>query len=244
MSIFTARIPEVIVPGKRLGRHIHYDSRSDAYPAETAPALRTVTHRSSGLPLDQGQIGSCTANALVGALNTVPHWKEDQPLLAEPDAVNLYSEETTLEGDPYPPNDPGGSGTEVCQAAKNAGLLNGYQHATGIDQALAALVIRPVITGINWFTSFDTPDASGLVAIAPNATVRGGHEIVAVAINVTEERVWFPNSWGLSWGVAFAGIPGGCFAMSFTTWGTLLEQGGDCTIPRTAKGWEAQPLPA
>lgn len=235
MSIVRIRIPELVVPGRRLGRHILIDSRSANYPAEVAPQIVSVRHPSSGLPLDQGQIGSCTANALVGALNTFPHYKPGQPVLAEPDAVKLYSAETTLEGDPYPPNDPGGSGTEVCEAAKNAGMLVGYQHASTIDQALAALVIRPVITGVNWFTSFDQPDPTGLVAIAPGATVRGGHEFVGDEIDAVNELVWFENSWGLSYGIA------GRFCMSFTTWETLLSQGGDVTVPRTALGWVAQP---
>lgn len=227
-------IPEIIVPGKRLGRHICFDPRSVAYPAETASAVVSVKHASSGLPLDQGNVGSCTANALVGALNTVPHWKAGNPVLAEPDAVRLYSAEEVLEGfGPYPPNDQGGSGVEVCQAGKNAGLLNGYQWATGIEQALKALVIRPVITGLNWFDSFDNPDANGLVSIAPGATVRGGHEIVATQIDAPKQLVWFWNSWGSSWGL------GGRFCMSWPTWNKLLQQGGDVTIPRTALGWKA-----
>jgi hypothetical protein len=232
------QIPELVVPGKRLGRHVHFDSRSAAYPAETAPAVVSVTHQSAGLPLDQGEIGSCTANALVGALNTVPHWSPGAPTLAEPDAVALYSAETALEGSPYPPNDPGGSGTEVCQAAKNAGMLDGYQHATGLDQALAALVIRPVIVGINWFDSFDTPGPQGVVAIAPGATVRGGHEVLATGIDAAAQLVWLWNSWGTPYGL------GGRFAMSFSTLAALLGQGGDVTVPRTAPGWCASPLGA
>jgi hypothetical protein len=237
-AVVKIRQPEAVIPGKRLGRHIHIDPRSAAYPAETALALISVTHESAGLPLDQGSIGSCTANALIGALNTAPHWSPGAPTFAEADAVKLYSAETALEGDPYPPNDPGGSGTEVCQAALNAGMLDGYQHATGIDQALAALVLRPVICGINWFTSFDSPDASGLVAIAPGATVRGGHEVLANQIDAAGELVWLYNSWGASFGV------GGRFCMSFTTLATLLAQGGDVTVARTAPGWRASPLGA
>ncbi len=68
----------------------------------------------------------------------------------------------------------------VCRAAKQLGMITAYHHAFGLQHALQALVLRPVITGINWYTSFDTPDPqSGVVAIAPGATVRGGHEIVA-----------------------------------------------------------------
>jgi hypothetical protein len=82
-----------------------------------------------------------------------------------------------------------------------------------------------VITGINWYTSFDTPDATGLVVIAAGATIRGGHEVVADQIDATNQRVWFWNSWGPSYGVA------GRFCMSFDTWQQLLEQQGDVTVP-------------
>jgi hypothetical protein len=238
VTIVKIRQPEAAIPGKRLGRHIHIDPRSAGYRAEAAPAVVSVCHPCAGLPLNQGEIGSCTANALCGALNTVPHWSPGQPTLSEADAVALYSAETALEGQPYPPNDPGGSGTEVCQAALAAGMLDGYQHATGVEQALGALVLRPVICGISWFTSFDTPDASGLVAIAPGATVRGGHEVLANQIDAVAERVWLYNSWGPGWGLA------GRFAISFQTLAALLEQGGDVTVPRTAKNWVASPLPA
>jgi hypothetical protein len=243
MSIVRIQIPELVVPGKPLGRHIHIDSRSASFPAETAAAIVSVEHKSTGLPLNQLDTSSCTGNALCGALNCAPHFgtgAQGQVPLTEADALKVYSAEEVLEGiGPYPPNDQGGSGTVVCQAGKNAGMLVGYQHATTIDQALGALVIRPVITGVNWFTSFDTPDATGLVAIAKGATVRGGHEFVAVAIDAIEELVWFPNSWGLGYGVAHGSIPGGCFCMRFATWATLMSQGGDVTIPRTAHGWKA-----
>jgi hypothetical protein len=242
-AVIRIQIPELVVPGKPLGRHIHIDSRSANFPAETATAtaLVSVRHVSAGLPLSQAR-GSCTAESVCGALNCLPHFgtgARGQAPLVQPDADHLYDEEIVLEGGNPATDDPGGSGTEVCQAAKNAGMLRAYQHAADIHQALAALVLRPVITGINWFTSFDSPDASGLVTIAKGATVRGGHEIVANEIDVLNELVWFPNSWGAGYGVARAEIPGGCFCMSFATWETLLGQGGDVTVPRTAHGWHA-----
>ncbi len=69
----------------------------------------------------------------------------------ETEAVKVYELETKLEGKPYPPNDPGGSGLMVCKAAKQMGLLTSYQHAFGVQHALEALVLRPVITGVSWY---------------------------------------------------------------------------------------------
>jgi hypothetical protein len=94
-----------------------------------------------------------------------------------------------------------------------------------VQQALEAMVLRPVITGVNWYPSFDRPSPQGLVEIAPGATVRGGHEIVADEIDAQNQLVWFRNSWGTSWGV------GGRFCMSFDTRDQLLERRGDVTVP-------------
>ncbi len=224
-GIVTIQIPETPVTGKRLGRHVEHDPRSRNFTAEVALQVTSVTHAATGLPLNQGQIGSCTANALCGALDSAPDYAGGVAL-TEQDAISLYELETQLEGQPYPPNDPGGSGLMVCKAAKQRGMISSYKHAFGIDQALAALVLRPVITGINWYTSFDTPDpASGLVAIASGATVRGGHEVVADGIDADNRLVWLWNSWGTSWGL------GGRFCMSFDTWEQLLNERGDVTVP-------------
>jgi hypothetical protein len=223
-GVVTVELPEEVVEGKRLGRHVVHDPRSLKFLAPRAPAIKSVNHNATGLPLNQGKIGSCTANALCGALDSAPNFSSGSPL-SENNAVAVYELETKLEGHPYPPNDPGGSGLMVCKAAKQMGLISSYQHALGIDHALEALVLRPVITGIRWYTSFDTPDANGLVAIAPGATVRGGHEIVADEIDAPNRLVWFWNSWGTTWGVA------GRFCMSFDTWDQLLQQQGEVTVP-------------
>jgi hypothetical protein len=224
-GIYRKRLHEVPLEGKRLGRHVAHDERSRDYGAQRAPQIVSVTHSAHGLPLNQGQIGSCTANALCGALDSDPNLNGGSPL-DETQAVKLYELETKLEGDPYPPNDPGGSGLMVCKAAKQMGLINAYRHAFGVQHALEALVLRPVITGVNWYDSFDSPDPqTGLVEIAAGAKVRGGHEIVADEIDADNKLVWFWNSWGADWGV------GGRFCMSFDTWDQLLQERGDVTVP-------------
>ena len=224
-GVVTAELPEQHVPGKRLGRHVHHDPRSWNFAAPRAAQIVSVKHAATGLPLDQGQIGSCTANALCGALDSDPNLSAGTPY-DETEAVKVYELETKLEGKPYPPNDPGGSGLMVCKAAQQMGLITSYQHAFGIQHALEALVLRPVITGVNWYDSFDNPDPqTGEVTIAAGATVRGGHEIVADEIDATNKLVWFWNSWGTSWG------QGGRFCMSFDTWDQLLQQQGDATVP-------------
>ena len=216
-------LTETVVPGRRLGRNVVHDPRSLTFTAERAAEITSVDHSTVGLPLDQGNVGSCTANALCGALNSDPDHGEKT--YVEADAVQLYVWETTLEGEPYPAHDPGGSGLEVCKAARKHGLIHSYAHAFGLQHALEALTLRPVISGFNWYTSFDQPDADGLIAITPDATVRGGHEVVAVGIDVDQKLVKFVNSWGPGYGV------GGRFQMSFDTWRQLLAEDGDVTVP-------------
>lgn len=219
---------EIHEPTRRLGRHVNHDSRSKNFRPKTASTVVSVNHTAQGLPLNQRSVGKCTCEALCGALNSAPNFKTR--VYNDTDTDTLYELETKLEGTPWFPsnptvNDVGGSGLEVCKAAQQLGWITSYSHALSIDEALAALVLRPVITGVNWYTSFDSPSSAGLVTIAPGATVRGGHEILADQIDASNQLVWFWNSWGPQFGV------GGKFCMSFSTWQQLLSEQGDVTIP-------------
>lgn len=219
--------------GGRLGRHIEHDPRSRTYgvfPAEIGP-IRAVTHTRYGGIFDQGNLGSCTGNALAGSINTAPLHKTGARLLAEPDAVKLYGAATHLDGfqGSYPPDDTGSSGLAVCKAGMKAGYLTGYKHAFSITAALASLTATPVITGVNWYEGFDEPDANGLVKIA--GQMRGGHEFEVHAIlkyvvgSLDETIVEAENSWGTSWGVR------GKFRFTAATWAQLLAEQGDVTVP-------------
>jgi hypothetical protein len=226
-NIISVTLSEAQVQGKRLGRHVEHDPRSFQFQAGRAPQIVSVTHQSTGLPLNQGNLGSCTANALCGALDSAPDSTAGKTL-TEADAIRVYELETKMEGQPYPPNDPGGSGLMVCKAAQQLGMISGYHHAFGIQHALEALVLRPVITGVGWYTSFDSPDPqTGMVQVAPGATVRGGHEFVADGIDADKQLVWFWNSWGTQYAL------GGRFCMTFDTWDRLLQEQGDVTVPVT-----------
>ena len=219
--------------GGRLGRHVEHDDRSRAfaiYPSELGP-IRAVNHRRHGSVFDQGQLGSCTGNAMAGAINTVPLHKTGARALVEKDAVAIYEAATKLDSIPgsYPPDDTGSSGLAVCKAAKKGGYITGYKHAFSIEQALASLTATPVITGVSWYEGFDQHDAEGMVQIS--GQVRGGHEIEAHAIlrytagNLADTIVELYNSWGTGWGI------GGRFRMTAATWARLLAEQGDVTVP-------------
>lgn len=243
VPLFRQLIPEDIIPAWRLGRHIFHDERSKDYPAEGAHQIVDVQHAAFGLPLNQGSVGKCTAEALSGAANSQPNFTG---LLALPhlagfsyphtdsDTDALYVRETADEGSPWSPSDPGvndigGSGLAVCRAARELGWIARWANAFSLDAALRALVLRPVITGINWYDSFDSPDSNGLISISPQAQVRGGHEIVADQIVVSGQLVGLWQSWG-QWGLNGSGR----FFMSWTTWDRLLSEGGDVTVPGAA----------
>ena len=219
-----ARIHEVRVHDKPLGRNILHDSRSRNHVAEEATQIVDVDHGSVGLPLNQLNVGKCTAEGLCGCLNTSPD-NTTERVYTDVDSDQLYSRETADEGYPWPQYDPGGSGLAVCRAAKELGWITSYKHSFTHMGALKALVLRPGMMGSYWYDSFDHPDSNGVVSISPHAGIRGGHEIFAHQIVVEERLVGFWNSWGPEYGI------GGKFYMSWDTIERLLNESGDVTFP-------------
>lgn len=233
MDIKLAYLHEAVIEGKRLGRHVEHDPRSRAFAivmphAITIDDLRNVRHRRFGGPLDQGHLGSCTGNAVAGCVNTLPIHRSREHLLKEDDAVQIYSLATKLdefEG-VYPPTDSGSSGLAAAKAAQNMGLISGYQHAFSLEQALVALMEKPIITGVNWYEGFDNPDHHGHVEIA--GQVRGGHEFEILGFEkngtIEDSYVEAENSWGSGWGLH------GRFRFKVSTWKQLLAEDGDATV--------------
>ena len=238
------RIPEFPIPGKPLGRHEHTDSRSALYPfrPKVVRDLSSVLwHRDIGV-LDQGNLGSCTGNALAGAIGTDPlyptlpagHAPVDEAL-----AVRLYSLATSLDSYPgqYPPNDTGSDGIDVCKAGVQLGWISGYTHATDVTGMAQALMEQSVIIGINWYDSFDNPASDGTVTISPRAQVRGGHEVQVLGMDPGTRMFVAENSWGPDWGYH------GTFQFSFDTMTRLLGEGGDCTVPLALGSTPTPPPP-
>lgn len=225
------KIEEQIDPEKRLGRHVEHDPRSRDYPFTVTlapPAFRRAHHRVYGGILNQGNLGSCTGNATAGAINTQGLHVYKSTALKEPIAVALYSRATELDNFPgkYPPDDTGSSGLAVAKAAQEKGYITKYQHAFGMTEALTALQLGPVITGVDWYEGFDHPDANGKVQIA--GQVRGGHEFVIIGFEpfgtIDESLIFAQNSWGAGWGLH------GRFSFTVKTWQALLDAQGDVTI--------------
>jgi hypothetical protein len=213
----------------RLGRHVEHDPRSRAFSAGTA-AIKSVRFKRHGSAFDQGELGSCTGNAMAGVLMTEPLWVRGRNL-TEANAVALYKAATRLDNirGKYPPDDTGSSGLGVMKAAVKAKYIAGYSHTFGLEHLLGSLVRSPGILGINWYSSFDAPMPDGQCRLTSSAKVRGGHEVQLFGIDADKKRVWCYNSWGPTWG----GRKNGTFYFSWNTLERLLSEQGDATFPRT-----------
>jgi hypothetical protein len=234
VTIHRRIIPEQRHPSGRLrlGRHVEHDSRSRAYahPTEGLKLVSAIHPRRIPI-LDQGDLGSCTGNAAAGVLATEPDvlalTAGQVAGIDERFAVGVYSAATKIDEFPgtYPPTDTGSSGLAVAKVLTSNRWTAGYTHTFSLDDALLALTTLPVMVGIPWYDSFDEPDQDGYIAITRGAQIRGGHEVEIREIDAENQLVWLDNSWGPLWGY------GGRACMSWDTWGRLLDEEGDVTIP-------------
>lgn len=234
----------------RLGRHRRHDSRAFLFPHPTAGLTIQKVRWERVVPIfDQGNFGSCTANAGLGMLGTAPYYTPSILSLVtaalggfnETAAQKLYSAEETLDGDgPFPPQDNGSSGLTCAQVLRAAGLISGWTQTFTLEDALKALTVQPFITGIPWYNSMFTADADGFVTVDVSSGLAGGHEIDVLGYDPATDLVEFANSWGTGFGVA------GHFWMKSADYGILLSQDGDTTIftPVTQSAPQATALAA
>lgn len=208
-----------------LGRHEEHDPKSLTFAAAKAVALKDVMWVYHGQVLDQGQIGSCTGNAAVEVIMTGPYFDHLKKVFVESDALSVYEQATRLDTIPghYLPNDTGSSGLGVMKALVKRGLIRGYQHAFGLDHALGALMLGPVITGVPWYEGMFNPDANGTVHLT--GAIAGGHEFLVLGYDLANKRVRCLNSWSAGWGDK------GYFWIGQDDWGKLLSQQGDVSVP-------------
>lgn len=232
MATRTRKIEWFPGEGGPLGRNVNHDERSRAYAVAATPVtgLKSVRHRRLVGIYDQGHLGSCTAHACKGALSTHPfcHYYR-----SESSIIKWYSAVTKIdpfEGE-YPPDDTGSDGLSNAKYALSKGLIARYEHSFTLLQFLSGLQKVPAMIGINWYDSFDRPDADGLISFTPNATVRGGHEMEVTRLVLSSDgnysgsdRVWLPQSWGTGFGNK------GWIQMELSTLERLLGEQGDATF--------------
>ena len=190
-----------------LGRHVEHDERSRAFAVEPVAKLVDAQWTRRAPIWNQGNLGSCTGNAGLGAVGTGPLYDAllrakalVPPPLTEREAVAVYSAATKRDSiaGSYPPIDTGSSGLAVAKVLKSMGFIDSYSHAFSFQAALSAIMSGPVIVGVNWYEGFDEPH-NGECVLAGD--VRGGHELCVDRLDVTNQRVVFANSWGRGWGL-------------------------------------------
>lgn len=228
-----------------LGRIQHHDLRNLEYAHGVLPkaAIQSVAWARHTPILDQMQLGSCTGNALTGALGTDSKGrtataqvtvKADSKgiftagtyTLDEDFAILAYELNTRLDGirGQYKPDDTGSSGPACGKTAKALGLATGYTHAFSYDALRSALQSGPVLIGIPWYESMFSPETDGRIPVDAKSGVAGGHELLVREYDAVNDRVWVDNSWGLSWGVRGRGYLNGADLRA------LLSDGGDVTV--------------
>jgi len=216
------------------GRHIHHDSRSLAYEYDSSHVrkLVSVIHERRLPIFDQGTLGDCVSNAGSGDLATEPCASHLPPGHALTEITTKWIQDRYHEctvADPYkgtwPPDDTGTDGLTYAKVmTKLHPWLAGFQHTFTTDDALAALQDFPFMFGTNWYDSMDTPDANGVVSVAANAYVRGGHEILFREYDSSTGLLWFDNSWSTAWGRL------GRAGMTIGTFDRLVHESGDVII--------------
>lgn len=208
--------------GGSLGRHVEHDEQSRQFAVVRRAAPIASRHWTRHVPIyDQGQLGSCTGNAMAGALSTGPF----RHRFHEATAIRIYKAATIIDGidGAYPPDDTGSSGLAVSKVAQSKGWISSYRHCFSLDDVLTALQTGPVIAGTNWHEGMDNPGPGGLVR--PTGSVRGGHEYCLIGVDVASKTIRAANSWGTSW------ADNGRFTISWDDFAALLAEDGDATVP-------------
>lgn len=197
------------------------------YCAEMPTHHTLVTRRNGKILIS----GNCTGNAVVGLLATRPNDVDgiaDNTEFSEGLAVDLYSLATELDQftGTYPPDDTGSSVLSAMKAAKEFLLIEEYRWCFGLEDVLRTLsYVGPVAIGVNWYAGFDKPTSKGLIKIS--GSVRGGHAVELLGIDVRKKIVWGINSWGKWWGKC------GRFCISFADLDRLLKERGEAaTVAR------------
>lgn len=198
---------------QRLGRHQMHDVL-DALPERDAAnivdvfmPIRSVHHEEFEPVFDQGNLGSCTANAALGTLVTAPFGKAGVAY-TEADAVALYEAETKLDDSQipgeYPPDDTGSTGPWSMMALERQKKIRSFVHTRSAHHALLLLNHGPISIGVTWYRSMfaveQLPSGQAAIRVDPNSEVAGGHQVCIVGNDTAAQMVDVRNSWGPGWG--------------------------------------------
>lgn len=179
---------------------------------------------------DQGELGSCTANAIVGGLEFLEH-KQNQTFI-DLSRLFVYYNERVIEGtvnedsgaqlrdgiksvvklgacpEKLVPYDVSKFKVKPAPAAYTAALLHQVQSYSRVAQTAPQLkgclaAGYPFVFGFSVYESFEsqTVARTGVMPIPrPSERCLGGHAVLAVGYADAKKTFIVRNSWGSSWG--------------------------------------------
>lgn len=211
----------------RLKRHRVHDSRSRSFQiarsATKRPQDQPAVKYERKVPIwDQGEVGCCTADAMLGMLCTGTFYRKSH-VFTQADCYALYRAETRLDEREIPgiwePDDTGSAFLYAAKAAAKFGYIRSYQTAFGLTAACAALQVKPLNFGTVWYEAMMEPTKDG--ELKPRGEDYGGHEYIIDEWDPKRQRLWMTNHWTKDWGI------NGRAWMSLSTADLLLRRQGD-----------------
>jgi C1A family cysteine protease len=179
---------------------------------------------------DQGQLGSCTANALVGATEFL--MIKDKKPYADLSRLFVYYNERVIEHTvnqdsgamirdgiktlakqgvcteklwPYDIKTFTKKPTPACYKEALGYEIVSYQRIDTVDEMRSCLADGfPFVFGFTVYESFESQDVAktGVVSIPkPEEKVMGGHAVMGVGYDDAQKRFIVRNSWGEDWGM-------------------------------------------
>jgi len=180
---------------------------------------------------DQGQLGSCTANAIAGAIE-FDLMKQGLPDFT-PSRLFIYYNERVIEHTVH-----SDSGANIRDGIKSVGkqgdapepewpyditkftikpppkvYLDAKRHTAVQYQSVAQDLTQmrgclasgyPIVVGFTVYQSFESPEvaATGVVPMpSPNEQTVGGHAVLVVGYDDSQQRFIVRNSWNVDWGM-------------------------------------------
>jgi C1A family cysteine protease len=187
---------------------------------------------------NQGNLGSCTANALAGALEFLE--KKNKVPFADMSRLFIYYNERVIEHSVN--SDSGAMLRDGIKSLKKLGVcsekkwpyviskftvkpsvvcykealnhqITSYQRILTLDKMRTCLAEGfPFVFGFSVYESFESSSVArtGIVSMPRSGErVLGGHAVLAVGYNNADKRFIVRNSWGTGWGIK------GCFTMPY-----------------------------
>jgi C1A family cysteine protease len=208
----------------------HRDLFYSAVAPRMAALPRKVDMRSKCSPVeDQGQLGSCTANALVGGLEFL-EIKDGAPFV-DLSRLFVYYNERVIEGTvdqdsgafirdgiktlakqgvctetewPYKVSKFAKKPSRACYRTAKKHRIVSYHRITTVDEMRNCLAEGfPFVFGFTVYEAFESAAVarSGVLNMpGPKEKVVGGHAVMGVGYDDGARRFIIRNSWGSDWG--------------------------------------------